>query len=175
MASASLASSSPSSRLLFAAAMLDRGQRRDQVRIDRDRRAADREILHRPQGVDAVIGLRRNIAVAQQIVFASCRWSCRIFLSCRCEQTNDLVSRPRPRSCPVSFRNLTSRTHMLRLYRIRSNPVDRVQSGAALQGGLIRGGTPDVLAGLTAKAGGWKQCKAARAAERPAQPVVQNG
>jgi hypothetical protein len=50
---------------------LDRGQRRDQIRIDRDRGAANRKILHRTQGVDAIIGIRRNIPVAQQIVFAS--------------------------------------------------------------------------------------------------------
>ena len=51
--------------------LLDRGQRRDQVRIDRDRGAGDRKVLDRAQRVDAVVGVRRHIAVAQQIVFAS--------------------------------------------------------------------------------------------------------
>ena len=71
MASARVASSRPSSRLLLRRRQLDRGQRRDQVRIDRDRGAGDRKILDRAQRVDAVIGVRRHIAVAQQIVFAS--------------------------------------------------------------------------------------------------------
>jgi len=52
---------------------LDRRQCGDEIRIDRDRGPADGEILHRPQRVDAVIGLCRHIAVAQKIVFTSCR------------------------------------------------------------------------------------------------------
>ena len=50
---------------------LDRRQRRNEIGIDRDLRAADREILDRAQRVDAIIGIRRNIPVAQQIMFES--------------------------------------------------------------------------------------------------------
>src|SRR3954452_15345538 len=50
---------------------LDGSQRRNKVRIDGDRGAGDRKILHGTQGVDAIIGGRGYIPVAQKIVFAS--------------------------------------------------------------------------------------------------------
>jgi hypothetical protein len=50
---------------------LDRGKRGHKIRIDRDRRPCNGKILHRPQRVDAVIDICGNVALAQQIVFAS--------------------------------------------------------------------------------------------------------
>ena len=41
--------------------LLDAGERRDQVRVDRDRGAGDREVLQRPQRVHAVVGVGRHL------------------------------------------------------------------------------------------------------------------
>ena len=51
--------------------LLDGGQRIDQFGIARNLDARDREILDRAKGVDAVIGDRRHIPVAQQVVFVA--------------------------------------------------------------------------------------------------------
>jgi hypothetical protein len=48
--------------------LLHAGERANELRVDRDGGPRDREILQRPQRVDAVIGLRRHGALAQQIV-----------------------------------------------------------------------------------------------------------
>jgi len=48
----------------------DRSERPDEIGIDRDRRAGDREILYRTKRMDTIIGFRRNIAIAKQIMFA---------------------------------------------------------------------------------------------------------
>jgi hypothetical protein len=49
--------------------LLDAGKRADQLRVGRDRRAGDREVLHRAQGVHAPVGCGGHLAVAQQVVF----------------------------------------------------------------------------------------------------------
>ena len=51
--------------------LLHAGECVDQVGIDGDRRARNRKIFHRAQGVNAVIGFIRNVAVAEQVVLGS--------------------------------------------------------------------------------------------------------
>ena len=51
--------------------LLDLGERPDQPGVSGNGDAADREILSRAQRMHAVIGLRGNVAVAEQVVFAS--------------------------------------------------------------------------------------------------------
>src|SRR6185295_5357145 len=41
----------------------------NELRVDRNRRSADREIFERPEGMDAVVCLRRNGTFSKQIVF----------------------------------------------------------------------------------------------------------
>ena len=53
----------------FSGRLLDLGQGADQVGVDRNRDAGDREILQRTQRLDAVISICRNIAIAEQVVF----------------------------------------------------------------------------------------------------------
>ena len=48
--------------------LLDAGERDDELGIDRDRRAGDREILQRAQGMDAVVGVGGHGAVAEEVV-----------------------------------------------------------------------------------------------------------
>src|SRR5690242_6585989 len=39
-----------------------------EIRVDRDRRAGDREVLERPQRVDAVVGVGGYVPIAEKIV-----------------------------------------------------------------------------------------------------------
>src|SRR5437867_5906456 len=48
--------------------LLDAGQRPNQIGVDRDRVAGDREVFDRAQRVHAIVGIRRNLAVSEQIV-----------------------------------------------------------------------------------------------------------
>ena len=45
--------------------LLDHGQRHDQVGIVEDGAAGDRKVLKRPRGVDAPVGVRRNLPAAE--------------------------------------------------------------------------------------------------------------
>ena len=51
--------------------LLDLGQGTNQVGIDRDRNAGDREVFQCAQGMHPVIGTDRDVAITQQIVFAT--------------------------------------------------------------------------------------------------------
>ena len=51
--------------------LLDLGERADQFRVVRDGCAGDGEILDRTQGMDAVIGIGGNFAVAQQVMLGA--------------------------------------------------------------------------------------------------------
>jgi hypothetical protein len=51
--------------------LLDAHEADHEVGIDRDRRAADREVLQRTHGVHAVVRVHRHRAFAEQIVLTS--------------------------------------------------------------------------------------------------------